>query len=204
MDEQTRRRCFEPFFTTKGERGTGLGLAMVYGIVRRHNGEIEIESSVGKGTTVRLLFYGQRPSEPAKPDSETYTRPPQRLRLLLVDDDPVLLKSLGELLEADGHAVTAANNGQEAIASFEEARGHDKPFDLVMTDLGMPLVDGGKVAAFVKRASPSTPVLLLTGWGQRLLAECDIPAHVDQVLCKPPKLTELRAALARAVSLHRP
>jgi signal transduction histidine kinase/ActR/RegA family two-component response regulator len=196
MDEDTRRRCLEPFFTTKGERGTGMGLAMVYGTVKRHGADIEIESAVGKGTTMRLSF-----AVPTTPIVDA-ARPvrihaiPSRLRILVVDDDPLLIKSLRDTLETDGHLVVAANGGQAGIDAFHEAMKRNEPFAVVITDLGMPYVDGRKVASTVKAASPSTPVILLTGWGQRLVAEGDVPAQVDCVLNKPPKLHDLRAALA--------
>jgi signal transduction histidine kinase/CheY-like chemotaxis protein len=195
MDEETRRRCLEPFFTTKGERGTGLGLAMVYGVTRRHNADIEMESTIGQGTTVRLRFpvpaSNAAEALPAAPEAM-----PPRLRILSVDDDPLLIKSLRDALEADGHAVVTANGGQEGIDAFRAAEERDEHFAVVITDLGMPYVDGRKVASAIKNESPSTPVILLTGWGQRLVAEGDIPPHVDRVLNKPPKLRELRAALA--------
>jgi signal transduction histidine kinase/CheY-like chemotaxis protein len=194
MDDETRRRCLEPFFTTKGERGTGLGLAMVYGIVQRHNADIEIESAPGKGTTVRLRF-------PAAPTATAASEPvveqmPSRLRILSVDDDPLLIRSLCEALESDGHVVVTAHGGQEGIDIFRESKKRNEEFSVVITDLGMPHVDGRKVASAVKSDSPSTPVILLTGWGQRLVAEGDIPPNVDRVLNKPPKLRDLRAALA--------
>jgi signal transduction histidine kinase/ActR/RegA family two-component response regulator len=196
MNDETRRRCLEPFYTTKGERGTGLGLAMVYGMIQRHSAELEIDSVVGKGTTVRVLFgAAQAPLEDA---SRTATRlvPAVRLRVLLVDDDPLLIKSLRDILEGDGHVITAADGGENGIDTFVSAQQRGNPFSLVITDLGMPYVDGRKVAAAVKAADPSTPVIMLTGWGRRLLAENDIPPYVDRVLSKPPRLAELRAALA--------
>jgi len=195
MDEDARRRCLEPFFTTKGERGTGLGLAMVYGVLQRHGARIEIDSAVGVGTTMRLRFAVATPStgttQPATPIV------PAALRILVVDDDPVLLRSLCEALEADGHKVTIANGGQEGIDLFRAATQRGPAFDVVMTDLGMPYVDGRQVAAAVKEAAASTPVIMLTGWGQRLLADGEIPPHVDLVLSKPPKLRDLRQGLAR-------
>lgn len=200
MDEDTRRRCLEPFFTTKGERGTGLGLAMVYGIVRRHNAEIEIESVVGKGTTMRLNFPA--PVTPAGGPDRT-TAPlivPKRLRILVVDDDPLLIKALRDTLETDGHVIVTATGGRDGIAMFKQACAGSEPFAVVITDLGMPYVDGRQVASAIKGASPGTPVILLTGWGQRLVAEGDIPAHVDLVLNKPPKLSQLREALAQCLS----
>ncbi|MDD5262643.1 MAG: CHASE sensor domain-containing protein [Methylacidiphilales bacterium] len=200
MDEDTRRRCFEPFFTTKGERGTGLGLAMVHGIVRRHNAEIEIDSVIGKGTTIRLVFsVPETPAGESSPSSSGFTMP-SRLRLLITDDDPLIIKSLRDTLEMDGHVIVTANGGREGIEAFRKAWEAQEPFSAIITDLGMPYVDGRQVAAAIKGISPLTPVILLTGWGQRLAAEGDIPPHVDRVLNKPPKLRELREALAECLA----
>ena len=198
MDEDTRRRCLEPFFTTKGERGTGLGLAMVYGVAQRHGADVEIDSALGRGTTVRLHFPVPT-VEPASSIVMPAQAPPARLRILIVDDDPLLLKSLSDTLEADGHLVSAANGGQAGIDAFHAAlRKPDQAFDAVITDLGMPYVDGRKVAAAIKESADATPVILLTGWGQWLVADGEVPTHVDRVLSKPPKLRELRAALTRS------
>jgi PAS domain S-box-containing protein len=194
MDEETRRRCLEPFFTTKGERGTGLGLAMVYGTVQRHNADIEIDSAVGRGTTVRLRFAVESAPASGKPDSGP-ARVPRPLKILVVDDDPLVIRSLRDTLEGDGHNVTTADGGQVGIDTFRAAQAKGEPFSLVITDLGMPYVDGRKVSSAVKAAASGTMVILLTGWGQRLVADGDIPPHVDRVLSKPPKLRELRAAL---------
>jgi PAS domain S-box-containing protein len=198
MDEETRRRCLEPFFTTKGERGTGLGLAMVYGTMERHSADIEIESAAGAGTTMRLRFA--IPTVPAvgavAPASSGAVLPQ---RILIVDDDPLVLKSLRDTLEADGHSVTMTDGGQAGIDAFLAACAQGNPFPVVITDLGMPYIDGRKVSGTVKTAAPETVVLLLTGWGQRLVADGDIPPHVDRVLSKPPKLRELREALAQCL-----
>jgi PAS domain S-box-containing protein len=196
MDAETRRRCLEPFFTTKGERGTGLGLAMVYGVVERHGGEVDIVSTPGEGSTFVLSFAVAAPQARAGNGAKVDTALP-RMRLLLVDDDPVLLKALGDALTADGHDITIANDGQAGIRAFSVAEDDNACFDAVITDLGMPHVDGRRVAAAVKAISPKTPVILLTGWGRGLLADNDIPPHVDQVLGKPPRLQEIRAALAK-------
>jgi CheY-like chemotaxis protein/anti-sigma regulatory factor (Ser/Thr protein kinase) len=195
MDADTRARCLEPFFTTKGERGTGLGLAMVYGMVQRHSAQIEIDSAPGSGTTVRLGF-----SVPVRAVHASAAAPPRRpcsaLRILLVDDDPVLLESLRDVLEREGHVVLAAGGGRAGIDACRDAVQRDEPFRIVITDLGMPHVDGRQVATEVKQSSPGTSVILLTGWGERILAEGKTPPHVDRVLGKPPKLRELREALA--------
>jgi PAS domain S-box-containing protein len=196
MDEETKRRCLEPFFTTKGERGTGLGLAMVYGTVKRHGADIEVDTAPGRGTIMRLLFAVPEKTTELPGISDYRPAAPARLRLLLVDDDPVLLKSLRDTLADDGHDIVATNGGQAGIDAFCAAHQEGRPFAAVITDLGMPHIDGRRVAAAVKETAPDTPVFLLTGWGQRLVAESDIPTHVDRVLNKPPKLRDLREALA--------
>jgi len=196
MDEATRRRCLEPFFTTKGERGTGLGLAMVYGVVQRHGGDLEIDSTPGVGTTVRMSFSA---APGAPPDAtEIQAAIPVGLNILLVDDDPILLRSLRETLELDGHTVLSADSGQQGIDTFRQSLQSDgqTAVSAVITDLGMPHCDGRSVARAVKEASPHTPVILLTGWGERLLAEGEAQPNVDRILSKPPRLREVRKALA--------
>ena len=172
---------------------------MVYGIVQRHSAELEIDSTMGQGTTVRLIFavpldVARKPALPA-----AHGQVPTQLRLLIVDDDPLLLKSLCDTLEGDGHLVSAADSGQSGIDLFRAAVQRGESFAAVITDLGMPYVDGRRVAAAIKAAAPTTPVILLTGWGQRLVSEGDLSPHVDRVLSKPPKLRELRVALAEVV-----
>ena len=195
MDEETRQKCLVPFFTTKGERGTGLGLAMVFGMAERHSASIEIESAPGDGTTVRLRFAVAALVRPELPPEALQI--PACLRLLLVDDDLLVLKALRDALQADGHVIAAVGGGNAGIAEFNAALERREPYAAVVTDLGMPYVDGRKVAAAIKLASPDTPVILLTGWGQRMIAEKETPTHVDRVLAKPPKLPELREALSQ-------
>ncbi|HUJ01513.1 MAG TPA: PAS domain S-box protein [Usitatibacter sp.] len=195
MDEETRARCLEPFFTTKGERGTGLGLAMVFGTVQRHSAELQIDSAPGAGTTMRLVFAVPQ-SIPLESGAAEELEAPAKLRLLVIDDDPTILKSLRDALESDGHSVVTASGGEAGLSALRVALDRGERFAAVLTDLGMPYMDGRRVAAAVKEITPRMPVILLTGWGQRLVAERDVPAHVDRVLAKPPKLRELRQALA--------
>ncbi len=200
MDEETKRRCFEPFFTTKGERGTGLGLAMVYGIMERHNAAIEIDSAPGRGTTMRLLFPLPRDEITLPTAAEVGPHPKSALHLLVIDDDPAILRSLSQTMTDDGHVVVACAGGRAGIEAFLRAQRGERPFDAVITDLSMPTVDGDQVARAVKAASPETPVFLLTGWGQHPETEGEKPPHLDRVLNKPPKLRELREALASVTS----
>jgi PAS domain S-box-containing protein len=195
MTEEVRSRCLEPFFTTKGERGTGLGLAMVYGMAERHGADLQIDSEPGRGTRVRLIFPAAHPERAAEQRLDGQAH--ESLRILVVDDDPLLLKSLRDALESDGHVVHAADGGQAGIDEFLALQRRGEKLAAVITDLGMPHVDGRSVADAVKSAAPDMPVILLTGWGHRLKAE-PMPEHIDWVLSKPPRLAELRSVLSEA------
>jgi CheY-like chemotaxis protein/anti-sigma regulatory factor (Ser/Thr protein kinase) len=199
MDEATRQRCLEPFFTTKVARGTGLGLAMVYGVTERHAAQLSIESAVGQGTTIRLLLplaLSQSALEVEATEVEASAGP---LRILVVDDDPLVRQLLQDVLHDEGHVVMVVEGGKVGLEALRGARERQEPFDVVITDLGMPEMDGHEVARGVKDEVPATPVILLTGWGQALRQEESLPSHVDVLLSKPPGLQELRVAL-RAVT----
>ena len=189
MDEETKRRAVEPFFTTKGERGSGLGLAAVYGTMQRHDGLLEIESELGKGTTVRLWFPSRQATTEAMAVGEV---PP--MRLLVIDDDASVREMIANLLRRDGHWVVTAPDGEQGIATFEAALQSSEPFDAVITDLGMPKVDGFSVARAIKALSPPTPVLLLSGWSFLLQGE-EMHALIDGVIAKPATHQQLRHAL---------
>jgi signal transduction histidine kinase len=196
MDEDTRKRCLEPFFTTKGERGTGLGLAMVYGMAQRHRALLEVDSQKGVGTTMRLLFPVSDTTSQVTAETTVATGPIHRQKILVVDDDPMLSQSLRNTLQADGHEVVVASGGKAGIETFQAAQLSLEPFDVVITDLGMPNVDGRQVARAVRNASAHVPIIMLTGWGRNLLADTTPPPEVSRLLSKPPRLSELRTALA--------
>lgn len=202
MSETTRMRCLEPFFTTKGERGTGLGLPMVFGMAQRHGAELEIDSELGRGSTLRLIF--PRAPSAASARERHHGEHRRALRLLVIDDDPLLLRSLRDALELDEHEVITAEGGQAGIDAFADQQRAGVPIDAVITDLGMPYVDGRKVAARIRQLSADVPIILLTGWGHRLIATDDTPEHVDRVLSKPPRLADLRAALTELVRPREP
>ena len=196
MNIETRKRCLEPFFSTKGKRGTGLGLAMVYGVVERHEGTIEIESEPGQGTTFRLILPVRTVAGLGAHPGETRTAI-DPLQILCIDDEPLLRDLLKEMLERDGHAVEVSDGGQSGLDAFRQARQRGQPFDVVITDLGMPYLDGRAVARTLKCESPATPVVMLTGWGAFMKEEGSLPAQVDGVLSKPPRVRELRETLCR-------
>jgi len=190
MTEEVRRRCLEPFFSTKGERGTGLGLPMVFGIVKRHRGTMDIESTVGKGTTFIVLL----PADTTQArDVQTRTATPSGpLHVLVVDDEPIARDVLTEYLTGDGHSVETAVNGREGFEKFKTGR-----FAVVITDRAMPEVGGDQLAIMVKEKAPSMPVVLLTGFGDLMNAAGEKPDGVDLVVKKPIRLATLREVLAK-------
>jgi CheY-like chemotaxis protein len=196
MDEETRKRCLEPFFSTKGQRGTGMGLAMVYGVMERHGGHIEIESEPGKGTVMKLIFpIRQLAGVDQLSDSPEPEAAP--LHILCIDDEPLLRELLREILERDGHSVSLADGGQNGVDEFRAAVGNGRPFDVVLTDLGMPYFDGRQVVNAIKQESPETPIIMLTGWGSLMKEDGDLPEQVSGILTKPPRSAELREMLRR-------
>ncbi len=190
MSEEVREQCLEPYFTTKGTQGTGLGLSMVVGIAQRHRGRLEIDSCPGRDTTMRLVFPRAQLAPVATTAAES-SRLHGPKRILCVDDDRRVLKSLEGMLRQLGHDVTSTASGAEAIQRVGSER-----FDVLITDLGMPGVDGREVARAAKRVAPHTRVLLLTGWADRLTVEGDVPEGVDQLLGKPITKAQLQQAVS--------
>ncbi|MBP2671282.1 MAG: putative Histidine kinase, partial [candidate division NC10 bacterium] len=189
MTEEVRQRAFEPFFTTKGGHGTGLGLSMVYGIVERHGGRIEIASTPGQGTTFTLLLR----SVPAEPPPDVPPQPQQRppRRILVIDDDARVRQTVAGLLRSAGHHAVEADGGREGLMRFTPEQ-----FDLVLTDLGMAEVNGWDVAAAVKARRPTFPVILFTGWGDEHTGDASGRGLADRILRKPVRLKELLQAIA--------
>jgi CheY-like chemotaxis protein len=173
---------------------------MVYGTVERHDGSIQIESEPGKGTTIRLVFPVRQPPAASHNDNMATPKSTKPLRILCIDDEPLLRELLKELLEYSKHLVETADGGQAGLDRFETARTQGSPFDVVITDLGMPSVDGRQVAERIKGHSPKTPVILLTGWGAMLDEKEGVMAHVNAVLSKPPRVTELNETVARVIA----
>ena len=193
MPPEVRTRIFEPFFSTKGKNGTGLGLSVCWDIAAGHGGGLEVESAVGYGSTFTLWL----PATDASPGTATAAdaQSPKSavlgsLAVLLVDDQEDVLQSLSDLLTALGHRVEMAATGQEALALLEE-----HVFDLVITDLGMPGMNGLEVAGSVHRFQHNVPVVLLTGWGVQY--EAVPPEGVSLVVPKPVTLESLGAAIER-------
>jgi CheY-like chemotaxis protein len=192
MSEEVRQQCLEPFFTTKGERGTGLGLAMVFGIVQRHGGTIDLKTELGKGTTFFVRFP-LRAATPAAVAKEVVTLPPQRaLHILLVEDEPQVRQVLTAFLEMDGHHVQGADHAAEALPLFREGQ-----FDLVITDKAMPGMSGDQMAVEIKRISPKMPVVLLSGFNST--GENESIPGIDVIASKPITMPALREAIRKAM-----
>jgi PAS domain S-box-containing protein len=189
MTEEVRTRCMEPFVTTKGERGTGLGLAMVYGIVQRHHGDIEIESKLGEGTLVRvrLPFY-RGVSDPALPGDSGVTR---KLKILLVDDEEVVRDVIALFLRHEEHEVEVTPSAIEALRLVREQH-----FDLIITDHAMPGMSGGNFVATLRSASFDIPIVMLTGFGELMTTSDSIPTGVTKLVNKPVTMEDLRTAIA--------
>jgi signal transduction histidine kinase len=193
MSEEVRRRCLEPFFSTKGERGTGLGLSMVFGIVQRHGGEIDIRSAVGKGTTFVITFPPQAAGEVAANFAAAAPLANRALKVLVVDDEELVRDLLAAALARDGHHVELAEQGVDGLRRFMAGK-----FDLVVTDKAMPGMSGDQMATAIKQVSPKTPIILLTGFGQFLDKE-KIP-NVDVLASKPIGIVALREAITAALT----
>jgi signal transduction histidine kinase/ActR/RegA family two-component response regulator len=199
MDDKTRQRCLEPFFSTKAKRGgTGLGLAMVYGMMQRHKGDIEIESALGQGTRMRLTFpvledavlIDPVPAAPLGTQSRS-------LRILCIDDEPHVRLLLRDCLTNLGHRVETASSGKQGVEMFCAALRTDQAFESVITDLGMPGIDGHQVARSIKAASPKTPVVMLTGWASTMKEDGDKASEVNAVVGKPARVGELHTLLLK-------
>jgi signal transduction histidine kinase len=196
MTPEERGRCLEPFFTTKGDHGTGLGLAVVYGIVQRHKGTIEITSEKNVGTTFAIRFPAT--AEAPAADVPQIERLDRTLHVLVVDDQEIICELIAEYLHSDGHSTACAYRGDDALQLFQTGA-----YDLVITDQAMPAMNGAQLAVAVKSHSPGTPVILLTGFGDEMLAVGGPPSGVDLVLAKPLGHADLRQAIFRACSTRK-
>jgi two-component system cell cycle sensor histidine kinase/response regulator CckA len=188
IDAASQRRLFDPFFSTKGRQGMGLGLSVSHGIVERHRGEISVLSEPGQGSRFTVwLPLGEHVS-----DSEVKPMGGARpSTILLVDDDPVVRRSLGQMLEQLGHEVVTAEHGKEALVRLDERQ----DIDLMLTDLAMPVLDGAGLLREASRRWPELPRVLMTG----LVADAE-PGLLELaalVLSKPIDLAVLDRVLAR-------
>ena len=196
MTKEVKRKVFDPFFTTKGVTNSGLGMSVSYGIIKRHGGEILIESELGRGTTFILrlpLSYGEEASqkEVLKPVKEG-----RSARILVIDDEDSVRDILFQMLKAKGHQVVVASNGEEGIERFKNEK-----FDLVFTDLGMPKISGWEVGKAIKGMNPKVPIAMITGWGIELDREKMNESGIDLIASKPFNFEQVIQLVSEAMEL---
>jgi CheY-like chemotaxis protein len=184
-----RQRIFDPFFSTKGAEGTGMGLAMAYGITQRHHGTIAVESSPGQGSTFQVRLPVRRLA-PALPIASAAAAPAQPLRILAVEDDEGVRRVLVQILRRAGHSVVDVASGLSAIALIEGGG-----FDLLCTDLGMPGMSGWDLVAQARVAQPALMTILITGWGEQIAPDEAQRRGVDAVVAKPFDAARLRQTI---------
>ncbi|MGI9148981.1 MAG: ATP-binding protein, partial [Chloroflexota bacterium] len=198
MSDEVQAHVFEPFFTTKGDNGTGLGLAMVFGIVKRHGGHVEVRSGHGAGTTVRIRLPLALPGASAElespPEVLRQLEPQHLLRVLVVDDEPMMTRAVARMLKPSGHLVSLAASAEEALEKLSA-----DAFDVVVSDVGMGGgMNGWELSEIVRRRWPSVRFLLATGWGAGIDPARARSSGIEQVLAKPYRLGDLVDALAGA------
>jgi signal transduction histidine kinase len=190
MTEEVKQRCLEPFFSTKGELGTGLGLSMVYGIVERHRGRLDLESAPGQGTTFTISLPIADLVKISPPVQQTANGRKSNLNILVVDDDERVCEVVAQYLRGDGHNVAMTTSGREAITQTQRKR-----FDIIFLDRAMPQLSGDQTAELIKRLHPGLPIIMLTGFGALIEATDSRPRAVDAVLGKPVTLGTLRETI---------
>ena len=197
MTEEVRQRIFDPFFTTKGEEGTGLGLPVSYSIVKRHGGEMRVESRPGGGTTFTVVLPVGTPAA-ADPPAAAEPAPDCHGRILLVDNDPQVMTILGEMLRDAGHDVITVSGGGDALRVFVPGG-----FDLVITNIGMVGMNGWELADRLRARDPDIQLVFITGWGmqEQDQARCR-GLGISALLFKPVRPAELHATVQSALANH--
>jgi PAS domain S-box-containing protein len=197
MDETTRDRIFEPFFTTKGEgKGTGLGLAAVYGTVQQHSGVVEVESQRGEGTTFTIwLPFSERRTQPGAMPS-VGRRAGAGGRLMIVDDEATIVAALGRQLRRAGYSCECFTHPRLALEWFRE---HADEVDLVILDMILPEMDGAELFAQLRRIRGDLPGILASGYGEPARLDSAAAVGLRQHLQKPFSEEELLSAVALAL-----
>jgi len=196
MTEEVRKRIFDPFFTTKGVKNSGLGMSVSYGIIKRHGGEILIESEPGRGTTFIIhLPTGYGEVEPVVKEVVSI-KESRQARILVIDDEDSVRDILSRMLKTKGHQVVVASNGEEGIERFRS-----EPFDIVFTDLGMPRLSGWEVGKAIKGINPKIPIAMITGWGMELDREKMNESGIDLIVSKPFNFDQVIHLVSEAMEL---
>lgn len=196
MDEQTCKKIFDPFFSTKGVKGLGLGLSIAYGIIKRHHGDMKVDSRKGVGTTFMICLPLRKTVSDALKPLDAAPHQKQAARILVVDDDQDNLDFLSELFKRLGHHTGTAPDGEAALEKFKT----EGPWDMVFTDLGMPGISGWDLVRELKTLDPKLPAVLITGWGFQLQEDEIRAKKVDYVLSKPFKIKEVTRVIDRILA----
>lgn len=197
IDPADLRKIFEPYFTTKTQdKGTGLGLAVVYGIVKEHEGDIRVSSAPGKGTTFHVYLPVLDQAAEKTPAAASPRLPAGSEHILLVDDEAPVMRIERRMLESLGYRVSTCTDSREALAAF---RAHPDGFDLVLTDMTMPRMTGDRLARELMAIRPNLPVVMCTGFSERIT-----PAKVEELgikgfLLKPVIKSQLAATVRKAL-----
>jgi CheY-like chemotaxis protein/two-component sensor histidine kinase len=197
MTPDVKSRLFDPFFTTKGKGGTGMGMAVSFGIIRRHNGSIDVESEPGKGTTFRISL----PVSEAAAAIETYLAKTEassedRLHVLVVDDEGAVRDVLREALEAEGCEVMVAESGEMALKMYDASK---VSLDVVFTDIGMPEMSGWELASEIRKRSDTIPMAIVSGWADAISCDARQAIKADWVVSKPFDIATI-AAIANEIT----
>jgi PAS domain S-box-containing protein len=196
MTDAIRKNLFDPFFTTKGSRGMGLGMSVVYGIVTRHEGKIDVVSALGKGTTFTLEFpKSTQPIAVAGGDGSAMPAVLRKGRILVIDDEPEVAAVVKDVLTASGHTVDAAFSAADGIQLATVSA-----YDAVFTDLGMPDMSGWEVAERLHEIHPDLPVALVTGWGTSLDEDEARRRGIRTVVHKPFEIDEITRVASEILS----
>ena len=197
MEEEVRQRIFEPFFTTKEQgKGTGMGLAVVYGVVKSHGGAVTVQSEVGRGSTFAVFLPRAQKPEVNKEEEKTSALPTGTERILFVDDEEMLVELARDMLESLGYHVTVANHPADAWSLFLE---DPSQFDLVITDQTMPDATGVTLAREMLRVREEMPIILWTGYSEVVSADKAKEAGICQFLMKPMVKKELAETIRRVL-----
>jgi signal transduction histidine kinase/FixJ family two-component response regulator len=202
MTPEVKSRLFDPFFTTKGKGGTGMGMAVSFGIIRRHNGSIDVESEPGRGTTFRISLPVAADSVAnAETDltSQQISSKGDRLRVLVVDDEIAVREVLREALEAEGCEVVVADSGESALRLYDARAGS---IDVVFTDIGMPEMSGWELASEIRKRSETIPLAIVSGWADAISCDARQAIKADWVVSKPFDIATI-AGIANEVAARR-
>ena len=200
MPPEVKTRLFDPFFTTKGRAGTGMGLAVSFGIIRRHDGSIDVDSEPGRGTTFRISLpavaaAASRRSEPAPVNANTVTTG-ATVRVLVVDDEASVREVLIDALEAEGCEVLLAESGEIGLKLYDQNQGK---FDAVFTDIGMLEMSGWELITAIRKRSETIPLAIVSGWADAISWDTRHAAKADWIVSKPfdiNKISEIAAEIA--------